>query len=520
MDGPQLDLDAAGIGVLVPARPRPAIPGRRQPAALGKHGNSVGTEPPQLEGVEAAKALRRKAFDLLDLAGLITRNTALQHCHRTRIPKKAGPAAFAVPGEVANIQLRRKAGVPYVGGVQKCGSVWLCPVCATRIAGERRREIERVSTLHLERGGSVAFLTLTSVHKIEYNQTKFRRAVTEAFRALQQSRMYRRMKRTYQVAGHLRKLEVNYGPNGFHVHLHVALFFDRDFTPRTWPAGHPQAGKWREPAEISVMEKILYTEWRKALTDLGYPPPSRKRGALLEYVKPGTTKWRNYLAKMGFEFTGQKQGRHKNRSMFQVLEDAGLTFRRYLADGYSPVHVNHSTGEVVHLIADVKVWRLYEKVIKGARQLEWSRALKKRYAVQDPPDEQLAVELPGGEDDELLLDIPKWSRVWHLIQEQPNGMAQVISAAGEGMEGLWDLFLEWGWTRRTLKGCLWGDEYAEQRYRDRDAAARWLEESRRQGLEARQRAQEVGRREAEPPGEGYPDPQGGGWLDIWEGQVA
>jgi hypothetical protein len=148
--------------------------------------------------------------------------------------------------------------------------------------------------------------------------------------------------------------------------------------------------------------------------------------------------------------------------MWQVLADAGLTYRRCLAEGISPATVNQQTGEVVQHIKDVQVWRLFEKVMRGARQLEWSRAFKKRHAIVEISDEQLALEVERGDRDELLLDIPKASKLWDMIQARPAGMAQVISAGGDGMEGLWDLFLEWGWGRRELLWCEWGDERLER----------------------------------------------------------
>lgn len=455
--------------------PRRGRRGRRA-APLGKHTDSVGGPERELTPVEAAKLLRRKAYDLLDMVGKFTTNSRTQHCCRTRIPKgnrsavTPGGMPYEIKGGISDIEIRRKAGVAYLGGVLKCGSVWLCPVCATRVAGERRAEIDRIGALHVAGGGAIAFCTLTSSHDGGMNPGRFLVRLRESWRAVQRSRGYRGQMKRLKAAGFLKKLEVTYGRNGFHPHLHLAFFFDRDFTrPAPMADGTP-----REPAELVVLQKVIFAEWRKAFVDAGYPPPSERRGTKLEYVTPGSTKWRAYLAKMGFEITGTKEGRNGNRSMWEVLQDAGLAWTRCLKEGYSPIHVNRQTGEVHQVLRDVIVWRQYEKMIKGARQLEWSRALKKRYAVSELTDEQLVLgELDT--TDELVLRIPKASELWREVLAQSDGIAQVIEAASEGMESLWDLFLEWGLDRKALRWCQWGDQPDEwegtEYARRRDSAA-------------------------------------------------
>src|SRR5665811_2290520 len=45
-------------------------------------------------------------------------------------------------------------------GLQTCGSVWRCPVCAAKIAERRRVEIQAAMAMHQEAGGCVDLLTL------------------------------------------------------------------------------------------------------------------------------------------------------------------------------------------------------------------------------------------------------------------------------------------------------------------------------------------------------------------------
>jgi hypothetical protein len=52
-----------------------------------------------------------------------------------------------------------------------------------------------------------------------------------------------------------------------------------------------------------------------------------------------------------------------------------------------------STGDE----ADLLLWQEWERGMRGAKQLTWSRGLKARYAVEEKSDEALAAEEVGGD---------------------------------------------------------------------------------------------------------------------------
>ena len=54
-------------------------------------------------------------------------------------------------------------GADFVG-VMTCGSVWVCAVCAHRIAGHRCTEVRRAVKRHCAAGGEVFIVTLTVPH--------------------------------------------------------------------------------------------------------------------------------------------------------------------------------------------------------------------------------------------------------------------------------------------------------------------------------------------------------------------
>ena len=50
------------------------------------------------------------------------------------------------------------------GGVFKCGSIWVCPVCSAKVARERIGELDRLLTWNTSLGGSAGMVTFTASH--------------------------------------------------------------------------------------------------------------------------------------------------------------------------------------------------------------------------------------------------------------------------------------------------------------------------------------------------------------------
>ena len=124
-------------------------------------------------------------------------------------------------------------------GTETCGSVWLCPVCSSKIAEHRRGEIEALLNAHIDgdrrrwggmewegykaQPGAVYMLTLTVPHKAWDSLKVMREAVAECWTKVVRGAPWDRWKLKAGVVGAIRAMEVTHGKNGWHPHLHVLL---------------------------------------------------------------------------------------------------------------------------------------------------------------------------------------------------------------------------------------------------------------------------------------------------------
>ena len=248
-------------------------------------------------------------------------------------------------------------GHSHFGGVETCGSVWACPVCAAKITEGRKEDIQIVLDGHRKAGGRAYMATLTIPHYRFQDAKTLRKAVSTAFRKVKAGRRWQEARNRYHWAGDVRALEVTHGGNGWHPHLHVLVLFDA-------PASQEDAhafGEW------------LFDAWRGAVERMGFGRCSYDAFTFEEVTEDGGAA--DYVGKWGaaLELTKAhtKVSRAGGRTPWQILAD-------YDASGSE---------------RDANLFREYALAFKGARQLTWSRGLRERYAAEpEKSDEQIAQE--------------------------------------------------------------------------------------------------------------------------------
>jgi hypothetical protein len=207
-----------------------------------------------------------------------------------------------------------------------------------------------------------------------------RLTVTDGLRAIQYGRAWIKLRDELGIAGHVRALELTHGANGWHAHAHVLVLTDR-------------------PLSIEERERLrtfVFARWSAYVQRAGYGAPLPE----LCPVEPvSSAAVGMYVTKLGaaLELTHgmSKQGRDGSRSPWQVL--AGALREVCDADG-----VLDECAEMQR-DRDRELWREYERGMRGARQLEWSRGLKARCGIGERTDDELAADDVGGE---LVAHIP------------------------------------------------------------------------------------------------------------------
>lgn len=279
--------------------------------------------------------------------------------------------------------VRMPDGSKRVSGVLSCGSVWACPVCSQRVCSHRADELK--TCVREWQQGSVQMVTLTVRHALGNDLRKVRRGVAGAWRRVWQGRQAKLLRARFHLKHHVRALEVTHGENGWHPHLHVLLFCSEA------PA----------PAALEYLREL----WTAAVeSELGREhAPDWSHGVVMTEGGAG-----RYLAKMGLEIAHHhtKTGRRSSRTPWEIALDAVSGDER-------------SAG----------LWRGYCRDMKGARQLTWSRGMRRFFGLglRDSDAAVVAADESSPADGAVLAE---WDgKSWDLCcRTEPLWVSRVCTA--------------------------------------------------------------------------------------------
>lgn len=261
-------------------------------------------------------------------------------------------------GEV-DIYRHRETLKAFFGGLMVCGSVWVCPVCSSKISERRKTELRTAFDSHRQSGGHLSMLTLTFSH------TRFDRLADLVERLGQAMQKFRRgwafdqLRQRIGLIGSVRAFEITHGSNGWHPHIHLVQFHSTEI----------------EPHERDELEAEYYRLWDAACRKVGLTT-SEEHGLKLDDATEAAT----YIGKYGdlmetrwqieaeMSKSNIKKGRKESVTPFDML-------RLVLEDG--DLHYEERYKE-------------YASAMKGKTQLYWSRGLKQRFEITDRTDEQVA----------------------------------------------------------------------------------------------------------------------------------
>ncbi len=301
---------------------------------------------------------RLERFSLQNISAEILPNKRVSNCLKLRITKEKGVTVFYN-------EKRRKA---QYGNLQTCGSVWDCPVCASRITEGRRLELKQAMDKWKDRQGAVYLVTFTNRHHMGDNLKDLLGGQKKAFVKFWQQRKVKKMLSLLGYEGRITATEVTYGSNGWHPHYHMLFFFSSAINQQ-------------------ALQSFLAIEWQKACINAGLKKPTIKNGV---DVQDGSYADK-YVSKWGLDFEMTKGHTKKGRE-----------------DAYTPFDLLKMSVDDVKYS---KLFKEYSDAFYRKQQLVWSKGLKTLLEVDTKSDDELASET----DNEAVKVNELALLVWQLI---------------------------------------------------------------------------------------------------------
>ncbi len=353
--------------LLMRAMPVDATAAGRQAGRLGTHCEISG------------QTARRQRFELQGVARDWLKNT-LNPKGKPWRTVNCSWAATSSQG-VAVVQNARTGRAQYAG-LQRCGSLSLCPICAARISEVRRAEIEAAMTVHTAAGGHAIMVTWTHSHSRCDALADLIKGERVALDLMTSYRRYKEIRAELGVVGVIRAREVTYGEaHAWHPHLHDLWLIAALPTPQ----------------RMAEIRAELFALWLQACAAAGLPLPNEAHGVSVEHALSAA----QYLAKYdratkwgtGRELSkaGSKLGREGRYTPFDLLRGVG--------------------GMPEHRAREL--WAEYAAAMYGARILTWSRGLKDTLCIAEVKDDEIVSTETTEEPHSLtaLIDPANWRRV-------------------------------------------------------------------------------------------------------------
>jgi len=331
---------------------------------------------------------------------------ALQSVARSFFPKSRIDKCLRLRQKGKDIQVWKSKEYKTASykGLQTCGSVWRCPVCSAKIAERRRVEIIAAMAAHKAADGCVNMVTLTCPHQRLDNLLDLLAKQAKALKTFWNARKTVAIFKEMGTIGLIRALEVTHGRlseqnNGWHPHYHVLLF-----------QGVGVDLVLFEPIQMRDWQVRLYLVWAAACVKAGLGEPSFAHGLKLDDGSHAA----KYVAKWGLEdemTKGHTKKAINGETPFDFL-------RAYLLD--------KNDKQAAALFIE------FAKTFEGKAQLYWSKGLKKRFAIGEKSDDELAAV----EDDAARLLGTVTLDQWRDVLAVEGRVSLLVIAASSGWDSV------------------------------------------------------------------------------------
>lgn len=301
--------------------------------------------------------------------------------HESTIDRVRGCGRSSIRPD-GSVQVRDNGAAAGYSGLASCGSVWVCPVCNSKINAVRRLELGVMVSAADAQGLGMAFGAKTIRHHARQRLAGLWPHQSAAWNAVTVDKSTRRIREQLGFLGYARAAEVTVGLNGWHPHIHPLYFFQKPVTQVQLDDLHA--------AEISA--------WVNKTERLGLQAPLGEAQHLHVVDGGGAAEsLGNYFTKNGTQ-TGDSVA-------WELTSTQTKTGRRY-AKTVSPwiLLAGARSGDADAL----DLWREYEKASKGKRALTYSRGLRRRFGLDVEASDEEIVETEIGTRDDAVFEIVDW----------------------------------------------------------------------------------------------------------------
>jgi len=242
------------------------------------------TQPPPEDVGNDSVFFRARKWARQSVYRKIINTKSANFCHRAKAPIVT-PGGLLVSRKYVDVLKSKDDRFSY-GGLITCGSIWLCPVCSSKISEQRRIELGAALRVAEEQDLTVLHLTLTAPHHLGEKVEDLLDGMAYSRRLMHNRKPWKRLSSDLGIIGNIRGLEVTHGwVNGWHVHFHVLLFITRRFKSES------------KDQTLKNLESMIFMMWSDACITAGLLPPSREHGVKLEDGSSAS----DYVGKWGAE---------------------------------------------------------------------------------------------------------------------------------------------------------------------------------------------------------------------------
>jgi len=371
-----------------------------------------------------------------------------------------------------------------VSGIYRCGSPWLCPVCAPGKAHTRAERVQKVANATFARGGRAALVVLTASHSRQMTLMDIKTIVQGASSATRKGRAWVKACKDNVILGVIVGQEVTFSViHGWHYHQHLSVMVDGPADGETQANVHNRALKAGEWIAEAYAEKVRAKGGKVSDRHGWHVRVAIDAKDASDYTAKGSMAW---------EISGG----------YKDITKAETSITPW------GIAVAASDGNTAMLAR----WREYVETMPGTRSCVVSPALAKKLEIAASPADDETGEQVLHDADEIVgrVDAPIWkkwirhglaatflSRVEHGGQEGFQAAVDRTESDAEPLELEYQRLrasraMEWRLEHERKALALQQDQAAARAERDTTLARAWATDRLRRHSEAHGTGNRIG----------------------------